>query len=279
MPGTKFGRRELFVGASLLGLFGAGMTAQGATLVSDNFDNLASGANINGRTPTTTLNGATWITGTSTFLGNGSGGLSADSTKTQSAYVDIGTGYLSSNPGVYDLSLDITNPSGVAGSSWIGFGLAPDIATGGVNPGQNLATASAAPWLLFRVNGQEIVFQGPGNSGVAAYTSNSGVVSTGTAHTFRIQLDTTGANWTLNSYLDGNQLDLNAGSATSSTYTYATNPTTSHYVALSTGVNGAGGVGTVDNLVLTGPVPVPEPGTIGLLGAAGVGLLARRRRR
>jgi len=278
MHGLVFGRRGSCLGV-VLGLLGAGTAARGAVLISDNFDNVASGGNINGRTPTATLNGATWATGTGTFLGNGGGGLSADSTKTQSAYVDIGAGYLSNNPGVYDLSLDITNPSGVAGSSWIGFGLAPEVTAGGVNSGQNLASANAAPWLLFRVNGQEIVFQGPGNSGVAAFTSSNGFVSTGAAHTFRIQLDTTGANWALNSYLDGTQLDLNAGSATSSTYTYATNPTTSHYVAMSTGVNGAGGVGTVDNLVLTGPVAVPEPGTIGLLGVAGVGLLGRRRRR
>jgi hypothetical protein len=35
----------------------------------------------------------------------------------------------------------------------------------------------------------------------------------------------------------------------------------------------------VDNFSLTGPVAVPEPGTIGLLAVAGVGLFAKRRRR
>jgi hypothetical protein len=280
MHGLDFGRRGSCLGGVLLGLLGAGTAAHGAVLVSDNFDSVATGSNINGRTPNTTVNGAKWVASTADFFGNGAGGLNADSRLTRSGFVDVGS-YLSSNPGLYELSLDINQPSTLpSDTSWIGFGFAQgSTALGGApDVSQQLVTNNGAPWMLFRLNGQVITFGGPSNTNQA----NTTTASLGSTHNFKLQLDTAAARWTVNAFLDGAQLDLN-GATAGNTYTYAagSNPTASHLVGIATAqnVNQVGAVGTIDNFVLTGPAPVPEPGTVGLLGAAGVGLLARRRRR
>jgi hypothetical protein len=60
------------------------------------------------------------------------------------------------------------------------------------------------------------------------------------------------------------------------TYQYQTNPTPSHYVGMSTGINGSGGIGTVDNFLLTQAVPLPQAASMAMVGFAG--LLVRRRR-
>jgi hypothetical protein len=111
----------------------------------------------------------------------------------------------------------------------------------------------------------------------------AGTAATGSTHNIKLQLDTSTPSWTLNASIDGTAVDLNGSSNTGTAYTYAagSNPTASHYVGIATAQNSGqvGTVGTIDNFVLTGPVPAPEPGTVGLLGLAGVGLLAKRRRR
>jgi hypothetical protein len=254
------------------------MTAQGAVLLSDNFNDVTSGANLNTRTPATTLNGAKWIAPTTNLKGNGSGGLSADLTLNGAAGIDLGTNFFANNPGVYDLSLDITQPTVASPvQSWVGVGFANGNTSAVWDPNQNHVGDNGAPWVIFRLNGPEVFFSGPNTTGSVTLPS----VSTGTPHTFTVELDATGAAWKANAFLDGAQLDLNGGAAGNSV-TYTTNPA-ARYVGFSTGVNVTtgtnSGVATVDNFVLTGPVPAPEPGTVGLLGAAGVGLLARRRRR
>src|SRR4051794_8886823 len=110
MQGLAFGRRAFFVGRALLGLLAAGTTAQGAVLVSDNFNTVASGASLSGRTPATTLNGAQWIAPATNLKGNGTGGLNADVGINGGAGLDLGTGFFANNPGVYDLSVDLTEP-------------------------------------------------------------------------------------------------------------------------------------------------------------------------
>jgi hypothetical protein len=282
MHEIRFGRRGFRVGAALLGLLGSGLAAHGAVLISDNFDSVASGANLNGRTPGTTVNGAKWAAATNDFLGNGAGGLNADSRLTRSAFVDLGANYLSTNPGLYELSVDITQPStSPSDTSWLGFGFAQGSTALGGAPDLNnqFVTNNGAPWTLYRLTGAVATFGGPSNTNAAG---NGTTATLGSTHTFKLQLDTSAAAWTLNGFLDGTQVDLN-GSAAGNTYSYAGNtngnPTASHYVGIATAQNPTGAVGTIDNFVLTGPVPAPEPATIGLLGLAGVGLLAKRRRR
>jgi hypothetical protein len=177
---------------------------------------------------------------------------------------------------VYSLSFDFTQPSAVTSQSWIGLGFAQGLTAGGVNAGQNFVDNQAAPWALFRQNGQEIVFAGPANTN-AALTTATGAVGTGTPHAFELRLDTSTVAWTMDAFLDGIQQDLN-GAAAGNTFTFATNPTTSRYVGMSTGVNGDGAVGAVDNFSLSGPVPEPTGAAmIAIAAAATCG--ARRRRR
>jgi hypothetical protein len=264
--------------ASVVLLGAAAGSAGAATLISDNFNDLANGASLQGRTPQTTVSGATWGATTVDFLGNGSGGLAADVSQNKSVYIDLGSNFFANNPGVYDLSVDmnlptVTNPA----ASWVGLGFAQGPTGSSTwDVGQNHVGANGAPWLLWRMNGQEVVFSGPSNFN----TLTSPNVATGTSHTFKIELDTTGASWKVNAFLDGVQQDLNGGAA-GNAYTYTTNPT-SHYVAMSTGINQAAGTnigtGTVDNFMLTGPTPVPEPGTVGVV-VIGLGWLAAGRRR
>ena len=253
-------------------------SAGAATLISDNFNDIASGGNLNGRTPQTTVNGAKWGATTVDFLGNGGGGLAADVSQSKAAFIDLGSNFFANNPGVYDLSMDLTVPTLTnPAQSWIALGFAQG-QNGGVwtDVSQNHVGANGAPWLLWRMNGQEVIFSGPSNFNILL----SPTVATGTSHTFTIELDTTGANWAVNAFLDGAQQDLNGGAAGNS-YTYTTNPT-SRFVAMSTGVNQAAGTnigtGTVDNFILTGPTPVPEPGMVGMV-VVGLGWLAAGRRR
>jgi hypothetical protein len=278
MHGLAFGRRAFCIGGSLLGLLAAGTTAHGAVLISDNFNDVASGATLSGRTPATTVNAAKWIAPTNNLKGNGTGGLNGDLTVSNGAGIDLGTNFFANTPGVYDLSVDLTQPTVSSPvQSWVGFGFANGNASSAWDPTQNHVGNNGAPWLIFRLNGADVFFGGPNTTSSVA----AGTVSTGTPHTFTVELDTTGANWKANAFLDGSQLDLNGGAAGSS-FTYATNPA-ARYVGVSTGVNVSSGtnsgVATVDNFVLTGPVPAPEPGTVGLLSLAGFGLLAKRRRR
>jgi hypothetical protein len=221
-----------------------------------------------------------WVASTVSFLGDGTGRLNVDATQMKSASIDLGAGFFANNPGVYDLSLDITQPTvATPAQSWIAVGFAAG--TGGAtwDVGQNHVGANGAPWLISRLNGQEVVFGGPGTGNQRLATA-VGAVATGVAHTFTLQLDTTAAAWRLNAFLDGVQQDLNGASA-GNTYTYATNPA-ARYLAISTGTNVTGSEsvanGTIDNFVLTGPTIVPEPGMVGVV-LVGLGWLAAGRRR
>jgi hypothetical protein len=263
----------LAAGTAVAAFAGTASRSGAALLVADNFDTVASGANINGRVPPTN-NGRAWAAATTatatttTLLGNGAGGLSGDSAGASNALIDLGAGYLSANKGVYSISTDITQPSGVGTSSWLALGFAQ-----GADPTNNFVGNNGAPWVLFRLNGQAITFAGPSNTN-AALTTATGAVSVGVTHTFRLDLDTTPPAWTLNGFVDGVQQDFN-GATAGNTFVYASNPIATRYVGIGVGNNGAGAIGTFDNFSASGPVP--EPATAGLLLAGG-GLLAARRR-
>lgn len=245
-------------------------------LISDNFNRLADGDLLNGQLPDVNfLNSNIWVGETTNYLGNGTGGLSISSADSGSISLDLGAGFVASNPGIYELSLDITQPT-VSASSWIGFGFAADAI-----PGEHLVTNKAAPWVLFRLNGDVNFYAGTGVSNQLTNASGfaSAKASTGTTlHTLRLQLDTTGANWMLNGWIDDKQIDLNGTSTAGSTFTYTANPENIRYVQIATAYNGTGATGTVDNLVLTSTVP--EPGAfMAMVGGVGVlGLFHRFRR-
>ena len=249
--------------------------AHAAILFSDNFDTVSSGASINGRTPdVNNVNANKWVAPTSNFLSNGSGGLNAIPSDARTASLDLGAGYLAANPGIYTLSLSITQPN-INAQSWValGFGQGNDVAN-------NLVGNNGNPWLLFRLNGSVNVYGGPG---VSEQLTNGGIAGAatvtatrGTAHVFSLILDTSLPNWTLNASIDSTPVDVN-GSLAGLAYTFATNPTLSHYAAMSVGVNGASDTGTVDNFQVSFAA-VPEPSTLLLVGSA-FGVLAWRQQR
>jgi hypothetical protein len=281
MKGTVLGLRGL-AAASVVGFVAWGASAGAASLIVDDFNSVAAGANINGRTPTTDFNGAKWVASTSNFIGNGSGGLTANSGLTRSAFLDLGADYLAANRGVYQLSLDITQPSGSPNdSSWIGFGFAQGTSGGdSVDVSQQFVTNNGAPWLLWRLNGQEVVFGGPANTNQAPGTPLT--LATGSKHTFTLQLDTAQTNWVVDAYVDGVQQDLNGIGVAGKSYSYASNPngnpTATRYVGFATAANPTGALGTIDNFSLK-TVPTPAASTAGAVTAAMSLLVGRRPRR
>jgi len=250
--------------------------APAAIIIADSFNGLPAGTNINGRTPDVNLiNSNNWVAATSTFLANGTGALSADTTNARTAALDLGAGYLAAIPGIYELSLTITQPT-VSSQSWIALGFSQsNVVT------DNLVGNQGNPWLLFRLNGNVNVYGGPNTQN---QLTNGGITGAATVtatrevpHVFSLLLDTSLPNWTLNAAIDGTPIDVN-GSLAGLAYTFATNPTTSRYVAMSVGTNGTNAIGTVDNFQLSFP-PIPEPSTTLLWGIAiGAGIIWRRRR-
>ncbi len=248
--------------AALLPLAGWGEPARAATLISDTFDTFASGANLNGRTPPIN-NGHAWVATTATFTGNGAGGLNANPLQAKSASIDLG-GDLTNIPGIYSISADFTQPTGGSGSYWVAVGFA---SRSDVN--QTFVGDNGAAYVAYYFDGR---VRGTGEDSDLAPTV---FAATGVAHNFFLTLDTRGFSWALNGYLDFWQLDLN-GVAAGNTFTYTTNPVGTHYVALATGPNGAGGTATVDNFQVTGPLPEPSSALVML---AGLAITATRRRR
>lgn len=261
-------RASLTCAAAAVLVVGGVSAARGATLYADNFDDVALNTSINGRVPQTS-SGAVWVAPSDSFRGNGAGGLSADTSITRSASINVGNGYLAAFPGVYEISAALTQPAGQPGTaqSWVGVGFAST-----QNTNDQFVGIGGAPWALYRANGNVNVYPGPG----ITITPTTVTATTGTAHVIRLVLDTSTPAWTLNAFVDATQVDLNGGNA-GSTYTYTTNPVTARYASLATGVSGGTTTATVDNFLLTGPVP--EPGTAGAAIVAGGLLLSARRRR
>jgi hypothetical protein len=271
-------RRCLFT--VVLGIALHAVPVHAAILLSDNFDNVTNGGNINGRTPTVnTVNSNNWVASTATFLGNGSGGLSAtavEATPGRNASIDLGANYFANNPGIYEMSLTINQPTST-GLSWIGVGFAQ-----GNTTSENFVANNGSPWLLFRLSGPVVVFAGPSNTnqltnGGTTVPSPATVNATrDTPHVFTMILDTSLPLWTVNASIDNVAVDLN-GSNAGLAYTFATNPTTIRYATMAAGYNTLAGTGTVDNFSLNFTA-VPEPSSM-LLVASGLGLLAWRQRR
>jgi hypothetical protein len=256
-------------GVALALMGGWNSAARADTILYDHFDNVGSGGSLNGRLAIVS-NGNQWVGQTVAFTGNGTGGVAANTAAgyDRTVSIDLGSDYLTNNPGVYDLSLNMTQPTGGASTalSWVALGFMKDSQLT-----SNMVGNSGAPWLLYRYNGGVNVYAGPGVNGLLLSTT----AQTGISHKFKLELNTTQSKWTLNAFLDGAQLDLT--SAAGMTYQYQTNPTPSHYVGMSTGINGSGGIGTVDNFLLTQAVPLPQAASMAMVGFAGL-LVGRRRR-
>ena len=245
-----------------------------AVLISDTF---STDHALNASTPDTTVGGATWQASSGTTSG---GALSISTTPTaQTAVLDLGANYFSSNPGIYTLSVTATLPSG-SGTSWFGIGfvvnpqtnghLASTTSAAGLN--SNGGTNGGSPWMFLRQNGQTNVYRGSGTG--SNLLNNGGPFASGTAYTMKLVLDTSVANWTLDAFIDSTQLDLN-GAAGGNTAVFSTNPTDLRYVGISQNGGSFGNI-TVDNFSLA---VVPEPtALLPLALSASLFLVFRRKR-
>jgi hypothetical protein len=247
--------------------------AHSAILIQDNFDGASTSASIDGRTPSLNLvNSNNWVArpAATSIFGNGSGGISMDTSLNQMGGISLGAGYFTTNPGIYQLSYTISHPSNY-GASWVGFGF-----SGGLNTAENFTHAdnAAGPWMLYRANGQVIVrANGPGGTGLSVTLPTT--YAAGTSHTFMFELDASNPQWSYNLYVDGVAQDLNgATSGTAFTYGAGSNPAITN-LAIGTGFSGTGGISTGDNLTFA---LVPEPSHAVML-VVSAGMLALRRRR
>ncbi len=246
--------------------------AHSAILLQDDFDLASTSASINGRAPSLNLvNSNNWVARPaatpSAIFGNGSGGVSMDTTLNQMAGISLGSNYFTTNPGVYQISYTITHPTNY-GASWVGFGF-----TGGLNVSENFTHAdnAAGPWMFYRANGQVIV-RATGSGGSVTLSSTYAAAA---PRTFMFELDTTNPQWSYNLYVDGVVQDLNGATAgTAFTYAAGANPNITN-LAIGTGFSTAGGTSTGDNFTFT---LVPEPSHAVMLGVS-AGMLALRRRR
>lgn len=252
----------------------ASAISQGAVvLVSESFGDLGLGPLNGTQADINTINTNGWV-GNATFIGNGADGLSVPIEGSRSVSLDMGANYFATNPGIYVLSLDISLPT-VSSSSWVGFGFAEK-----VNSADNLVGNNGAPWMLFRLNGQVNVYAGKVGTNLVQIGSTTATTAN-SVHTFRLELDTSKAQWSLNAWVDSTQLDLN-GSSAGASYTYTTNPnpTDIRHLQIATSLNQGqpGGTATVDNFKLT--ATVPEPGAFLAMtgGLAVLGMFHRIRR-
>ncbi len=227
----------------------ASHAAHAATIYSETFSDgsVATPSALNGSTPDETTGGATWVA--SDWAENGSTGTIAVA---NNAGLD-NSAFLAFTPvagNVYTLSMTMTVPSGGSSAGWVALGFAETNTITG-----SFWANNTSPWFIYRPDTNVDSFLGVGT----ANSADEGNFAT--SANFSIELDTTGAAWTAEWF-------INAG--TVRTETYGTNPTIG-YVGFG---RENGNTSAIDNFSLT---VVPEPSSA-LLGGLGLIALLRRRR-
>jgi hypothetical protein len=143
----------------------------------------------------------------------------------------------------------------------------------GTSNGGDLSPNGGRPWTFLRENGAMNVYAGSATvagTGTGALGGGlpAGTYPDGSSYTISLVLNTALSNWTLDTYVNGVQLDLN-GATAGDTYTYASNPSGISYVAISASPSTVNPIATVDNFTLTVQA-VPEPSTFGVLVLGGL---------
>jgi hypothetical protein len=233
---------------SVISLFDAA-SADAAVLYQDSFSRTG---DLNGLTPDTTTGSATWAAATPWATDGSQANVSSNLAQ---AFLP-----LSVQPGaVYTLSLDLACTGTTLGEDdWMAYGFTNANKTDAA--GFHNDTVKPYGWGLVRnslYTGTDFAYtvMGPGLGGIV---ETAGADSN--PHTYSVVLDTRPTAWTTEFKVDG--VSVRGPVA------FATNP-----VINFVGIGGVGGTGWVDNFQVTGPVPMPEPGTLCLLFTGLLGLL------
>jgi hypothetical protein len=223
------------------------------TIYQDKFPGSAANV-LTGTSPATDTTGSVW-----TFNGNAgddwaADGLAPTSTGGNYSYsieylpTTLATGQ------IYTLSATLTPTTGATGN-WLGLGF--------FNSSALFNASTTGPWMLLTDTGQTQAFGGPGvgNQDSKATTTGNTLGETAT-----VILNTSGAAWTYQWLYNGVALDT--------PQTYGTNPIAATGVGIISYQSMQGQVGSFQ---LTDS-SVPEPATLGLMAAAGLGLMLLKRR-
>ncbi|GHC07876.1 PEP-CTERM sorting domain-containing protein [Cerasicoccus arenae] len=246
-------------------------SATATVIVFDDFGSAAGSSDLPGRTPVVTP-GNNWTGYTSgSNVGwkviDGDAVFGTSSTVNGMAGIELGSDYFVNNPAIYSLKSTISMTPDGGSDLWYGIGYSNFISTGQNRGFYAVGEANEGkPWMFMRQNGELNVRV----AGATTVYSDTGY----DVSNFEIELvlDTSVANWTVDAYINGAQLDLN-GVSIGMSYTYVNNPTLA-----AIGLSAPDGVvGSVESITLQ---TIPEPHTYALiLGAAClIGLIARRRR-
>lgn len=236
------------------------------TIYQDDFSG-SSTAGLAGTTPDTTTGGATWIS--SSYI-SANGAINNTSTNTLTGNSNA---YLAFTPvagHIYTLSADLNISQYVSTDvKWLAFGFVYSSTTPSTSSSFFTSSTSYGAYALTSYSRSAAttvsakMYRGKANTNQVGTTQTYTGVAATTYNTIKEVLDTTGAAWTIKWYCDGAEIG-------SSSYTATTNPTTINYVGFGTRCGATGGI---DNFSLTSTT-IPEPGTIALLAAGMLGLLA-----
>jgi len=246
--------KTLFATSAILAL--AAVSVQATTIYQDDF----SGADtdpLNGTTPDTTTTSNTWLASTD-WLANGTAVTGVNTaTNDDNAFL----AFTPSAGNIYTLSATMSTPTTPGTWVAIGFTETANLEGSGNAFWQNIATTnSTVPWLLYRNSTNIDTFLGASPSWI---TEDEGDVAGPV--TFSIVLNTEGAAWTAEWFVNGGSVR--------GPVALSSNPTGINYVGLG---RDNGTSATFTDFTLTAAA-VPEPTSLALLGLGGLCMLRRRR--
>ncbi|WP_309381205.1 hypothetical protein [Cerasicoccus frondis] len=228
----------------------------------DDFGDSSTNSNLPGRTPVTGT-GNNWVgfNGGDNFgwkVVDGAAEFGSATTSNAMAGVLIGASYFADNPGIYSLSA-VFNMTDVDSTTWYGLGFAQAFSSSANTGLYQTGSTQGEPWLFMRNNGEFNVRYGA-LTNTDLYSQDGYDV---TSFTAELILNTTVAQWTVDAYINGVQVDLDEAGA-GLTYTYEENPLSIASVGLS---SATGAQGAIQSITLQ---TVPEPEAYAMIFGFGV---------